>query len=350
MIPLHPIDSVAERNRLEPLPPAQDPHSTSPSRIIADIEVLFARNRNLELALQDEKNRSKQTNDDLLQNKKTLLELQAQHEKLETAFKTNREHFQSNYLRFNQLKAAHLIERTRRIQLEEQLELLKRDKDRLHRYQEELETIRNEFFQLQRSEKNLKIEINGYLDQIKTLSEERRKLELERKASQLENDSQKTMRDLLKEQQTLLGKNLESLQSKHDSSAAEGAQLKRQNHLLLAKLQQYQTAWASLKKREEAFNQCLVTLQNQEMTAKELKRILAEEKLLRSQAETSLASERAQRNQAQALVNQEKDEKVLALKILHEVQARLSNVLNELETLKEKPHTRISQRSVPLDC
>ncbi len=337
VIALHPYEPTQDRARAPTQQaPTQIPtNETQPSRVIAEIEAILARSRSLETALQEEQKRGRDVSDAARKDKERFDQLQSEHSRLLAAFNKNLQHFELNYSRFNQLKATYLGEKSRRQQLEGQVELNKREIDQLQRGQGDLEALKNELFQIQRSEKNLKFELSSYLDQIKTLSEERRRLELERKSSQLENDLQKSMSDQRREQEKFLRESLESIQSKHEAALSEGLKLRDQNQFLLNKLHEFKAAWTALNHRERALSQRLSSLKNQEIESTDLRRLLDEE--------------RAMRRNLEEQVSKTKREKDLALKILTEAETKLVSVSKELELSKEKSHSTKSSSTLHLE-
>ena len=341
VIPLHPIDpnqnqaqsglaSAAATNAIQGV--SSLPPPSTATRMIADIEAMLIRTRKLEAVLQQERSRARESTEAAQKLGRKLTAVQAEHSKLNTAFKKNLEHFKTNYSRFNQLKSAYICEKTRREQLEVQVNTYKAESEKYHNGQVELEKLRNELFQLQMIEKNLREEIRVYLEQSRALSEERIRLELDKKSILAESDQQKVVIENLRAQEKAMIAHFETLQSKHAAVQAEHTLIKEQNKRMLDRIEEFKEAVATFKNRDEELCQKLTLLQKQVDDSKENE--IAESKELRKQ----LDDERFVSAQLEVQLNKQKLERDSALNLASESEKKLTKLVNELELSKESTH------------
>ena len=341
VIPLHPIDpnqnqaqsglaSAAATNAIQGV--SSLPPPSTATRMIADIEAMLIRTRKLEAVLQQERSRARESTEAAQKLGRKLTAVQAEHSKLNTAFKKNLEHFKTNYSRFNQLKSAYICEKTRREQLEVQVNTYKAESEKYHNGQVELEKLRNELVQLQMIEKNLREEIRVYLEQSRALSEERIRLELDKKSILAESDQQKVVIEILRAQEKAMIAHFETLQSKHAAVQAEHTLIKEQNKRMLDRIEEFKEAVATFKNRDEELCQKLTLLQKQVDDSKENE--IAESKELRKQ----LDDERFVSAQLEVQLNKQKLERDSALNLASESEKKLTKLVNELELSKESTH------------
>ncbi len=335
IIPLHPFEPTPERARIEQRQTASPSHDLSVPRVIAEIEAILSRTQLLENTIHTEKLRAAELEANARRLQGKLEETQVENLQLREAYRKTVQNYHESYSRFNQLKAAFLSEKSQRERLESQLEEFSQTQSKHRRTEEDLDRLKTEFFQTQRSERNLKLELNTYVDQLKTLSEERRRLEDERKSSQLERDLQKSIADQSREQERILRETLESLRRAQDVALTDNCRLKGQNQALLLKFEEFKKAWSQLKNRESALRGHLEIMQNKETESANSRHQFEHERRLRQDLEDQLSKT--------------KREKDLALKILTEAETKLADTLKELKSMKAKNSPASPEKMIHLE-